>query len=455
MKKFQFRGLLTHKGWIENATVVVDENGAITTILTDQSRESEYVNGYALPGFQNAHSHAFQYAMAGMSENHSLGGERDDFWGWRKNMYELALKISPPQMENVATMVYAEMVRNGYTSVAEFHYLHHTQDGKPYANESEMGERLVAAAQKVGIKITLIPMYYQRGGFGKAAEVQQRRFLSKDNVSYHRLLEASEKSVEHYENAQLGMGVHSLRAVALEDIKALGEESPKDRPFHLHISEQLKEIDDCISYTNQRPVEWLLDNLPVSDHYHLVHATHLDGAEIKGVAGTGANVVLCPTTEGNLGDGRFSLKEFQQARGQWSIGTDSHICLNPLEEFRMLDYGQRIHTHNRAIFCSQESGGSGSNALESAWRNGQKAMGNDSKSFFEIGQPLDAVVYEAEAPLLACARTEHLTNTILYSADPTCVLGTIIDGKWVSDGKHHRDHQTILESFKKSMRELW
>ncbi len=454
MGSIHLKGLLTEKGWLENALVTTDTNGIINSIGKSHDQDAEVVNGYALPGFQNAHSHAFQYAMAGMGELHPTSGNRDDFWSWRKTMYDLALAISPEQLENIASMLYSEMVRHGYTSVAEFHYLHHTPDGQNYANLAEMGERLIAAAMRAGIKITLTPIYYQRGGFGKGAETKQRRFISPNADAYYKLLEASKQAVDSYENAHLGMGIHSLRAVDLDDIQSVCKAYSGDVPFHIHISEQLREIEDCKAFTGQRPVEWLLNHTPVSPDYHLVHATHLDNVEVAEIAESGAHVVICPSTEGNLGDGRFRLKEFQKAGGKWSIGTDSHVGLNPLEELRMLDYGQRIFTHHRDSYCTNESRDSGLNAIKMAWRSGQKAMGTNHSNFFEIGQPFDAVIYNANSPLLSCVEKDHLTNTIVYSADQSYTRGTIINGKWASKEGKHLNADEIVKSFKATITTL-
>ncbi|MCJ7466203.1 MAG: formimidoylglutamate deiminase, partial [Maribacter sp.] len=339
MKVYHFKGLLQHTGWLKNASVTINLEGIITNISSfDPTNTSlDIINGFALPGFQNAHSHAFQYAMAGLAEKHGVRGGQDDFWGWREAMYQLALGVDPDQMEAIATMLYAELVRHGYTNVAEFHYLHHDKNGRPYANRAEMGSRLIAAAKTAGIGITLIPIFYQKGGFGQEPNERQRRFISRTVDDYLRLLEASQNACKHYRDAKIGMGVHSLRGVEPSDIIEITKSGPQDIPFHMHVSEQLKEIADSLQYLGKRPVEWLLQNIDLSDRYHLIHATHLTDQETIGLAKSKAHVVLCPSTEGNLGDGLFPLRRYQKEGGNWSIGTDSHIGLNPLEELRILD----------------------------------------------------------------------------------------------------------------------
>jgi len=334
LKYFQFSSLLQREGWLSSVFIGVDETGLIQylSIESPEGKEIESVEGFALPGFQNAHSHAFQYAMAGLAENHPAG-TADDFWTWREEMYKCALAVDPEQAEAIAAMLYAEMVRVGYTHVAEFHYLHHDKEGKPYSNLAEMGERMVAAAKTAGIKITLVPVFYQKGGFGLEPQTRQKRFISKTVEDYFRLVEASKKILKNYSDASLGFSVHSLRAVDLNDIKITFNQGPKDLPFHLHVAEQKKEISDCLAFCSERPMQWLLENLPVDGRFHLVHSTHLDDDEVKNLAASKANVVLCPSTEGNLGDGIFRMKEYVKLGGHWSIGTDSHIGLNPWKNF--------------------------------------------------------------------------------------------------------------------------
>ena len=453
-KSYQFKGLLTNTGWLDNVTVSVDDLGTITSIEKDSLIAAEIVDGYALPGFQNAHSHAFQYAMAGLAELHEGSGTPDDFWSWRTAMYNLALTVSPEQLENIATMLYAEMVRHGYTAVAEFHYLHHGKDGKPYENLAELGERLISAAKHTGIHITLVPMFYQQGGFGKPAEDKQRRFISKTIDDYYNLLESSKQSTKLYKNASLGIGIHSLRAVNGNDIKSICNNLKGDIPFHIHVSEQLKEIKDCLGFYGKRPVQWLLDNCNVNENYHLVHATHLDDDEVKGIANSQANVVLCPSTEGNLGDGLFRFNDYKKLDGNWSIGTDSHVGLNPFEELRILDYGQRLTTHKRNTFFSSNKGDSGFNVIEMTYIIGKKAMGNSSGTFFEVGQSFDAVIMDANSPLISSTSTKNLCNTFVYSSDVSNILGTIINGEWISKKGRHKNQESITKGFNLSLDEL-
>lgn len=429
MKRFTFKALLQNDGWKENSTVEINDTGKIQSISTEAVNKGDIIDGFALPGFQNAHSHAFQYAMAGAAEQHQNADDSDDFWGWRESMYQLALTITPEDLYRIGLELYSEMLRNGYTSVAEFHYVHHQPDGTPYPNISEMGEALLRASRDTGIKITLVPIFYQKGGFGKPPNNRQRRFISQTVEDYKKLLDATIASSEKYPLANVGIGIHSMRGVEPTDIIRVAEEFPQDLPFHIHVSEQLKEIEDSIAYLGKRPVEWLLDNIEMTHRFHLVHATHLTKDEIKGIAQSGANVVLCPSTEGNLGDGIFPLIEFQKLNGKWSIGTDSHVGLNPLEEIRILDYGQRLISHRRNIMIGNGYEDSGLYAINQSALAGRKAMNNYSESYFEVGQDFDAVIINANHPTLRKIDFKHLASRIVYTADSSMKDGVFVKGK--------------------------
>lgn len=448
LRFYQFKGLLQSTGWLTPAFVGVDDRGIIQ-YLSDQRPQHatpiEAVNGFALPGFQNAHSHAFQYAMAGLAETHDPGTQ-DDFWSWREAMYLCALSVNPDQLEAIATMLYAEMLRAGYTHVAEFHYLHHDKDGKPYNNLAELGERLLAAAKTAGIKITLVPVFYKNGGFNTPAQPRQRRFLSNSMDAYFQLLDDSAHAVSNYSNASLGFGVHSLRAVDASDVLMTYQEGPKNIPFHLHAAEQLKEVSDCLQHWKSRPIEWLLNNLPLDDRFHIVHCTHMNEEEVKNLAASGAYAVLCPGTEGNLGDGIFRLTDFANYGGSWSIGTDSHISLNPLEDLRWLDYAQRFTTHKRNTFSNGAE-----TLVTKTIVSGRKAMGNNTLDFFSIGSPFDAVVYHADDPLLMQAGINHVLPAIVYTTDRAAVYGTLVNGQWIVKQHQHRHSELIQNKFRQAV----
>jgi formimidoylglutamate deiminase len=451
MKSYRFKALLQNSGWLENATVSLNESGEIISISQTENSDSIYIDGYALPGFQNAHSHAFQYAMAGLAERHSGAQNADDFWSWREAMYGLALNINPEQMKTIATMLYAELLRHGWTNVAEFHYVHHDKNGAPYDNLAAMGEALIEAAKDAGIKITLIPIFYQKGGFGQPPNDRQRRFISPTFNDYLKLYEASDRVCKQYENANVAVGIHSMRGVDSADILRTARESPQNVPFHIHVSEQLKEIEDALAFLRKRPVEWLLDNIKLDERFHLVHATHLTDDETERLAKTQANVVLCPSTEGNLGDGIFALRNYQSFGGNWSLGTDSHVGLNPLEELRILDYGQRLITHKRNTFTNDKTEDGGLYAITKATASGRKAMNNYESEFFTVGASFDACIINADAPLLANTKTGNLAASIIYSTDASQIYGTFVAGKLVQNDEKYKG---IKENFIDCMKQF-
>ncbi len=434
--KMYFKGLLQKDGWHENVEVLTDKNGLITAINPTNAPCVDY----AIPGFQNAHSHAFQYAMAGTAENHS--DPNDDFWSWRESMYKLAFAVSPDDLERIAAMLYSEMLRHGITHVAEFHYLHHDPKGVQYENLAEMGSRLIAAAAQTGINITLIPIFYQTGGFGIRASEPQRRFLSATAEDYLRLFEATAAACKHYEFARTGIGIHSLRAVNAEDVIKIAENGTKDVPFHIHIAEQVKEVEECVEYLGQRPVEWMNSNIELSDRFNFVHATHSNLNELRQLAESNVNVVICPSTEANLGDGLFPFEAFRVRGGSWSVGTDSHIGLNPFEELRLLDYGQRLISHNRNTF----SEGSSHYAVGTAFDAGRKAMGIDEGDFFEISLPFNACLVSSEHPMISSASPENRLNTIVYASDESMQKGSVVNGiRSESSGEIEKTRTAFLD----------
>lgn len=380
-KVLRIESLLTKGGWINQAYVVLDKKGLILDIgtgspphLGQDEISQETISGFVIPGFQNAHSHAFQYAMAGIAEHLPSAASQDDFWTWREAMYSLALRLEPEEMEAIATMLYAEMLRHGITAVTEFHYLHHDTQGRAYKNLAELGSRILAAAQTTGIHVTLVPVMYEQGGFGRPLTKGQMRFNTFGLTGYAQLLEASRAAARGLDDVIVGRGIHSLRAVSTSDTLQLLSQGTEG-PIHLHIAEQTKEVDDCVAYLKKRPVEWLLEHLPVDNRYHLVHATHMTTDEAHALGRSKATVVVCPSTEGNLGDGIFRLNDYRSMGGGCAIGTDSQIGLSPFEELRWLDYVQRLTARKRNIVCHKGGEDSGTLLLSEAWDHGRSAMG--------------------------------------------------------------------------------
>ncbi|WP_430635194.1 formimidoylglutamate deiminase [Sphingomonas hankookensis] len=303
-----------------------------------------------LPGMPNLHSHAFQRLMAGLAETRT-GPAGDDFWGWRTLMYRLVGSITPDDLAAIAAMAFCEMVESGFTRVGEFQYLHHQPDGRPYADPAAMAAALAQAAEATGIALTLLPVFYAHAGFGGTPPQDgQRRFVTGLD-EFATLLDASRRAVATLGDAVVGVAPHSLRAVTPEELALLATMAP-DAPLHLHIAEQRREVADCIAWSGQRPVDWLLSHHAVDARWCLVHATHVTAQECSALAASGATVGLCPVTEANLGDGIFPAAAFVGAGGRFGIGSDSNVRIDLAEELRLLEYGQRLTLERRAVLVA-------------------------------------------------------------------------------------------------------
>ncbi len=433
MTSYQFDHILLDGTWKQNVCVETDSEGLIVSIMEEQGKGVP-VKGFALPGFVNAHSHAFQYAMVGTAE--IFGNPNDDFWSWRQQMYRVALTINPADMRAIAAMLYAEMLANGYTHVVEFHYLHHDEKGGPYNPVTSMGESLMEAAMEAGIGMTLVPIYYNTGSLGKPSSSEQKRFISSDINEYGNLMEHYERIANSSSRISLGYGPHSIRAANASDIKEMRERFKEVGPFHMHISEQLKEVEESVSFYGKRPVQWLSEEIGLTPDMHLVHATHLDDVELDLVSASGAGVILCPSTEGNLGDGIFRLPDFHRKRGNFTIGSDSHIGISPIEEIRWMDYQHRLLGHRRNATGNMFN--AGEDLYERVVSAGWKAAGIDGS--LKNGNSLSVVVLDSEHPLLYGAKEENLVNTWIYHGDRSMIDKVISGGKvHVEKGKHNKE----------------
>ncbi len=391
---------------------------------------------WRVPGIANLHSHAFQRAMAGRAERQTH--PQDSFWTWRETMYRTASRFDPESLHAVASQLYVEMLEAGYTSVCEFHYLHHAPDGSRYSDPAAMSQALVQAGRDSGIRLTLLPVLYMSGGFdGRPLSERQRRF-GHDVDGFLQLL----RTLHGQEDARLRIGCafHSLRAVPEAAMREVLAELPLEMPVHIHIAEQVGEVQDCVLLRGARPVEWLLRQLPVDPRWTLVHATHLTPAEIKRLAHSGATVALCPTTEANLGDGLFPLRAYLDAGGRWGIGSDSHISVSPVEELRWLEYGQRLATRHRNIAVRADSSSVGETLLR-----GVLASAPQSTGFTEND---DHVLLDADAPILAGARVDDVVDRWLFSGNRPLVQETHVDGQRVVVEGLHRERETIAARYR-------
>ena len=393
--------------------------------------------GPVVPGLPNLHSHAFQRAMAGLTEYR--GAAQDSFWSWRTLMYQFAARLTPEQVESIATWLYIEMLEAGYTSVCEFHYLHHGANGAPYGNDAEMSMALLRAAQTAGIAITLLPVLYQTSGFGGTPpNAGQSRFI-RSTESMLRLLETLKPLCDAQE-ARLGLAPHSLRAVTpkslREAVAGLNAIAP-GAPIHIHIAEQTAEVDACLAWSGQRPVEWLLDHAPVDARWCLIHATHMSDNEYQRAAATRAVAGICPSTEANLGDGIFDMPRWLGHGGAWGIGSDSHACVNAAEELLLLEYGQRLHLRQRNVLASEQQARVATATLLQSVAGGAQASGRNAGGLI-VGQLADLCVLDAQHLALAGLSAPDMLSAHVFASHRT----SAIDAVWVAgqpriqQGKH-------------------
>ena len=413
-----------------------------TTVPSIASPAVRVDGGWRLPGIANLHSHAFQRAMAGLAERQTH--PEDSFWTWRETMYRMAARFDPDLLHAVASQLYVEMLEAGYTGVCEFHYLHHAPDGRPYEDPAAMSRALVAAARDTGIRLTLLPVLYMTGGFdGRPLGERQKRF-GHDVEGYLRLFETLRADAGDL--LRVGCALHSLRAVPPEAMRAVLAALPADARIHIHISEQIGEVQDCLAIRDVRPVEWLLQNAPVDARWTLVHATHLNDWEVAGIAKSGATVAICPTTEANLGDGLFRLRDHLDAGGAWGIGSDSHISVSPVEELRWLEYGQRLVTRRRNIAVAPGTPSVGEGLLRGVLASAADATGFDAVD--------DALLLDADSPVLAGATASDVVDRWIFSGNRGAVREVHVAGRRVVAEGRHADRERVLARYRDAMARL-
>ena len=443
-------------GWARNVLLQWNDDGQLTQVQANAQASADAMrsSGPLLPGMPNLHSHAFQRALAGLTEYRDQA--QDSFWSWRALMYRFASRLNPAQLEAIALGLYVEMLEAGYTSVCEFHYLHHQSDGRPYADDATLSQALLHAAERCGIGFTLLPVLYQSSGFGALApSAGQRRFVRSVD-SMLRLLTALKPHCEA-QGARLGLAPHSLRAVPpdlLREVLVGLDAIDATAPIHIHIAEQVQEVEACIAWCGQRPVAWLLDHAPVNPRWCLVHATHMDGEECHQAAASGAVAGLCPSTEANLGDGIFDLGAWQQAGGQWGIGSDSHVCVNAAEELMLLEYSQRLATRQRNVAASAAQPHVADAMTLQAVHSGAQAAGRNIAGL-RIGQQADFVELDATHPaLLGLEASDMLSAHVFASHRSSAVDAVWVGGvKRVSQGRHPL-HQQAMTGFVAARSEL-
>jgi len=404
----------------------------------------------AIPGVASLHSHAFQRGMAGLAE--TRGNSADTFWTWRETMYRFALGMTPEDTEAVATLLYVEMLEQGFTRVGEFHYLHHDHDGAPYANPAEMATRIARAAEITGIGLTLLPSFYAHGTFGGAPpHAGQRRFICSID-QFAKLIEAARIAIRTLPGGNLGIAPHSLRAVTSDELAAIVPLAEAG-PVHIHAAEQIKEVEECISWSGRRPVEWLLEHAPIDQRWCLIHATHMAAAEIASLAGSGAVAGLCPVTEASLGDGIFPAREFLEAGGRFGVGTDSNVLIGIADELRQLEYGQRLKHRERNVLSGGPGISTGRTLFDGVLAGGAQALAQPVGGL-HVGARADIVTLDTTHPSLAGHRGDAVLDGWIFASGAGAVACVWAGGNKVVEGGRHRLRKKARDAFNAAVRRL-
>jgi formimidoylglutamate deiminase len=442
-------------GWRERVLLTIGADGCWSAVEAEVARppaEAQVVAGALLPGLVDAHSHAFQRAFAGLAERRESGA--DDFWSWRDRMYGVALRITPGELRAVAAQLYVELLAGGYTQACEFHYLQHDRDGRPYDDPLALSWALADAANEAGIGLTILPALYERAGFGQPRLGEDQRRFALDAAGVWRAARAIDDARRPLVRA--GLAIHSLRAAAPESIAELLRLAESHAgPIHVHVAEQTAEVDDCLRATGMRPIEWLAARRLLDARWHLVHATHTVPAEIDAAAKAGAAVVICPSTEANLGDGLPDLPRWLDAGVPLAIGSDSQVTRDALEELRWLDYGQRLALRRRNVAAAPQAGQPSTAARlfglaldAGAGAAGQPAWG------LRPGARADALVADLAEPSLLGVPADRLLDALVFCSPARPWRDVMVAGRWVISRRRHARQQPIARRFEAAVQSM-
>ncbi|MEY3959728.1 MAG: hypothetical protein RIR14_382 [Pseudomonadota bacterium] len=439
---------LLPEGWAQDVQVTL-EAGRVATITKGASPAGHRVD-CLLPAPTNLHSHAFQRAMAGMTEYRSAG--QDSFWTWRTLMYRFLDRLSPEDVQAIAAMVMVEMAEAGYAAVAEFHYLHHAPGGGTYDNLAEMSARIAAAAAETGLGLTHLPVLYERGGCdGRALTAGQLRF-GNDPDRFARLWEAAGKALANLPaDTILGVAPHSLRAASPEGIRAAAQLNPK-APIHIHVAEQVAEVTEVKAATGARPVEWLIGNADLSPRWCLIHATQMEAFETEAMAKSGAVAGLCPITEANLGDGIFDGVRFQAHGGVYGVGSDSNLRISLSEELRLLEYSQRLAAKGRALLADGARS-TGRVLYETVCKGGALAAGREAGQI-AVGNWADLMALDCSGPDLGASAGDMLLDTYVFAGDDRMVADLWSAGRHIVRGGRHARRDGIVAEYRAAIARL-
>jgi formiminoglutamate deiminase len=437
------------EGWRNNVRLTLEKGRISAVEIGVEARSGDERHAIFLPAMPNLHSHAFQRGMAGLAE--SAGRGDDSFWTWREVMYRFVDRLDPEGMQAIAALAYAEMLESGFARVGEFHYLHHDVDGQPYDDIAAMAQALAAAADETGIALTLLPVFYAHSGFGGAAPTHgQRRFIN-DVDRYARLLDASRDAVAGLDDSVVGVAPHSLRAATADELAAVTAIAPS-APLHIHIAEQVPEVEACLAWSGARPVEWLMGHADVGPDWCLVHATHITDAERAAIVRSGAVAGLCPITEANLGDGLFPARDFLAEGGRFGVGSDSNVEIDAAAELRLLEYSQRLAHRGRNLLADGAGQSTGASLYRGALAGGGQALGRPSAGL-AVGAAADIVSLKADDPAFAGRTGDAILDSWIFGG------GRRVDCVWRGgvrrvEGGRHVARDTIDARYRAAMAKL-
>jgi formimidoylglutamate deiminase len=461
MATYRLKSVFLPRGWTRDATVSVSDDGFITAVAADPDDAMPadgvlHVDGIVVPGMPNAHSHAFQRAMAGAAEYRVSA--RDSFWTWRQAMYALANRVEPDELRSIAVQLFIEMLKAGYTSVAEFHYLHRQTNADAYSGPNALWEAIEAAAELTGIGLTLLPTLYQSSDFGgRPLKPEQLRFALRTNAFLRGIQErVHAEQGQRSSRRRIGAAFHSLRAVPLESLREAAlalRDIDATMPIHIHVAEQTLEVRACQSATGRRPIELLLDQGLVTPAWCLIHATHATPAELAGIVSAGATVCVSISTEANLGDGCFQSGRFLSLNGRLCIGSDSQSTVSPTEELRWLEYQQRLRKKRRAVLVAKSEAHVGTRLWSDAAKHGAQAIGQPVDSI-AVGNRADWLVLDADHPSMAGATADTALDHLVFAGGDAAIRDVMVAGRWVIKDRRHPLEADSRGKFAELMRRL-
>jgi formimidoylglutamate deiminase len=442
---------LTDDGWTDGLRVTIDAAGRIAAVGQGAPRPADHRVGILLPAPANAHSHAFQRAMAGLTERRGPD-PRDTFWTWRALMFRFLDRLTPEHVEAIAAFVQMEMLEAGYATNVEFHYLHHRPGGHPYADPAEMAARIAAAAARTGIGLTLLPVHYRFGGCDRRPLCPGQLRFGTDPDAFARLHAASAEAIRALPpDTVLGVAPHSLRAVAPEDLPGLAALAP-DGPFHMHLAEQLAEVEEVKAAHGRRPVEWVLEHLAPDARHTFIHCTRMEPHETEALARSGATAGLCPITESSLGDGIFDGVRWLDAGGRIAIGSDSNIRIALSEELRTLEYSQRLRDRSRAALATPDRS-TGRRLHDAILAGGAAAAGRETGAI-RPGLHADLLALDAGHVDLEGREGDTILDTFVFAGDDRMVRDVWSAGRHMVREGRHVARDGIAAAYRAALRDL-